>query len=261
MGKDITDFISFSGMRAGSLDGTGGGQGWGGVGGVLPQGIHWMPKSLPKGVTVDDLMGSLWNATPFDGKQYNYDKVDGELYNTSTTTYSFSKNAAKGHDGAFHSVPPPMGDVFFKQNVEKLNQTQIENQCLATIFSYITKQLCGIELNEGSLIQTYCEITHIGIGVAWQNGLLFTMEHSGTIFNEFFDSFFTRAKDNTVLDAINNGHPVFSSRGGLNHAVVIVGYNIDGEYPIYIYCDPSQLDFQRATTGFDSIIIPISGCK
>jgi len=37
MGKDITDFISFSGRRASSLDGAGGGgQGWGGNGGVLP---------------------------------------------------------------------------------------------------------------------------------------------------------------------------------------------------------------------------------
>jgi len=94
MGKDITDFISFSGRRASSADGTGGGQGWGGNGGVVPQGIHWMPKSMPKGVTVDDLMGSLWEATPFDGKQYNYDNVDGDWYNTSTTTFIFDNQGA-----------------------------------------------------------------------------------------------------------------------------------------------------------------------
>jgi len=39
MGKDITDFISFSGRRASSADGTGGGQGWGGNGGVVPSGM------------------------------------------------------------------------------------------------------------------------------------------------------------------------------------------------------------------------------
>ena len=84
MGKDITDFISFSGMRAGSLDGTGGGQGWGGVGGVVPQGIHWMPRDIK----IDDLQ-SLYDVTPSNGKLYTYTNVNGDWYNTSTSTIKF----------------------------------------------------------------------------------------------------------------------------------------------------------------------------
>jgi len=97
MGKDITDFISFSGMRASSMDGTGGGgQGWGGGGGVLPAGIHWMPRDI----TIDDLV-SLNDATPSDGEAYTYySTVNGDWYK-DPRKYLIYQTAVLNADGKF----------------------------------------------------------------------------------------------------------------------------------------------------------------
>ena len=95
MGKDITDFISFSGLRASSANGTSGsGQGWGGVGGVVPQGIHWMARD----VTIDDLV-SLYEVTPRNGKLYTYSNVNGDWYNTSTSIIGFMLRQSINGDG------------------------------------------------------------------------------------------------------------------------------------------------------------------
>jgi len=207
---------------------------------------------------MDNLMGSLWNATPENGAKI-FTNVDGNWYNTGTTIISGLNNKAN----SFHCAPPLTGDVFFKKNVQGLTKEQIQqpNQCLAAMFSYISEQLCGTNLEPLSLIVPYSILTGIGMGDAKEKGLLFTMPNSGVLFNEFFDSYFTRSGESSVIDAINNGHPVFASRDGLNHAVVIVGYNYDGDRPIYIYVDPTAIGFNRDSGRFDSVLIPISGCK
>lgn len=52
-----------------------GGQGWGGIGGVVPSGIHWQPEKI--NCSIDDYLGSIWDATPRYGKLYTYTTVNG----------------------------------------------------------------------------------------------------------------------------------------------------------------------------------------
>ena len=86
MGKEITDYISFSGMRAGSIDGTGGG-GWGGNGGVLPAwyvggdyGEYW--RQMTRGVN------NLCNSSAPDGV-YTLAAV---RYNHGTYEFTYNYN-------------------------------------------------------------------------------------------------------------------------------------------------------------------------
>jgi RHS repeat-associated protein len=76
--------------------GGGGGQGWGGVGGVLPQGIDWMPRDI----TIDDLV-SLNDATPSDGEAYTYySTVNGDWYK-DPAKYLIYQTAVLNADGKF----------------------------------------------------------------------------------------------------------------------------------------------------------------
>ena len=75
--------------------GGGGGGGWGGNGGVVPGGIHWMPRDIK----IDDL-ASLYDATPSNGKLYTYSNVNGDWYNEFTSTFSLIIDIEKSNNSS-----------------------------------------------------------------------------------------------------------------------------------------------------------------
>jgi len=83
--KDITDFVSFSGRRAGDFGG-GGGQGWGGIGGVVPGGGGGYSSGF--GQQLYAAANNLCNSNAPDGV-YN---LTGINYNNGTYEFSYKYN-------------------------------------------------------------------------------------------------------------------------------------------------------------------------
>jgi len=97
---------SMGGSSRNTCGGGGGGGGWGGIGGVVPGGIHWMSRDIK----IDDLQ-SLYNVTSSNGKLYTYSNVNGDWYNTSTSTVSiiieFNNKNQDSYDGGLLASKVP----------------------------------------------------------------------------------------------------------------------------------------------------------
>jgi len=190
---------------------------------------------MPKGVTVDDLMGSLWEATPFDGKQYNYDNVDGDWYNTSTTTFIFDNQGTVRNGGQFHCAPPLTEDVFFNKGAPGLSadDIQVGPNCLGVAFAYILNTLCNKNVNYGDIMLQYCQNYNVPLG----KFIGFSFDKGE--YNKFFNNYFCRGNQNSIIDAIDSGQPCLGFLGPNNdegHQIVIIGYNSSENS--YFYIDP-----------------------
>lgn len=105
LGAENDCFINFSGQRACSTGSNGDASsgwgnigastgGWGGVGGAVPNiADAWLDSHVTYPGAMDDLMGSLWNATSSNGAE-QFTNVQGEWYNTGTMIITGNLNNA-----------------------------------------------------------------------------------------------------------------------------------------------------------------------